>query len=117
MRVRAPQTLLQICANIERFAVRACPPLPPLPHTYAHARALPGIAALHSKKNQNIFFETADKIQYLLAGRKNVKKDSTSTYVHARPILHTTDVHPHSHSTQQICTHSSCNRNTPPSHP
>lgn len=40
-----------------------------------------GIAAIHSKKNKNLFFEVADRIQYLLAGRKNVKKDSTSTYV------------------------------------
>mmetsp|Transcript_16190 Transcript_16190/g.47860 ORF Transcript_16190/g.47860 Transcript_16190/m.47860 type:complete len:265 (+) Transcript_16190:107-901(+) len=39
-----------------------------------------GIAGIHSKKSLKVFFETAESIQYLLAGRKNAKKGN-STYV------------------------------------
>lgn len=39
-----------------------------------------GIAGIHSKKSSGVFFESAEAIQYLLAGRKNAKKGN-STYV------------------------------------
>jgi hypothetical protein len=39
-----------------------------------------GIGGINSKKSVGVFFESANSIQYLLAGRKNAKKGN-STYV------------------------------------